>query len=123
MGRKLKFLFDVGVSRKVELWLKENGYDIKAVRDINPRLADKEILDIAVKEERIIVTMDKDFGELIYKSGLAHRGVLLLRLDEAGSDEKLAIVRFILDNYSDEIFDKFCVFQKDRLRIKDKSYY
>jgi hypothetical protein len=32
----LKFLVDVGVGRKVEKWLKENGYDVKAVRDINP---------------------------------------------------------------------------------------
>jgi predicted nuclease of predicted toxin-antitoxin system len=80
MKKRLKLLFDVGVSRKAEVWLKENGYDIKAIRDINSCLSDKEILEIAVNEDRMIVTMDKDFGELIYKSGLIHSGVLLLRL-------------------------------------------
>ncbi len=118
MKKRLKFLFDVGVSGKAEIWLKENGYDIKSIRDIDPCMSDKEILEIAVKEDRMIVTMDKDFGELIYKSGLVHSGVLLLRLEDAGSDKKLAIIQHILHNYSEEIFNKFCVFQKDTLRIK-----
>lgn len=39
-GERIKFLVDVGVGRKVESWLAENGYDSKAVRDLNPRLAD-----------------------------------------------------------------------------------
>ena len=105
--KKIKFLFDVGVSKKAEIWLKENGYDVKAVRDINPGLSDKEILKIAVDESRMIVTMDKDFGELIYNSGLVHSGVLLLRLEEAGSNKKLAVIQYILNNYSEEIFNKF----------------
>lgn len=60
---KLKFLADVGVGKKVERWLVNQGYDTTSVRDIDPRFSDKEILKIAVSEKRMVVTMDKDFGE------------------------------------------------------------
>jgi predicted nuclease of predicted toxin-antitoxin system len=115
----LKFLVDVGVSKKVEKWLKENGYDVKAVRDINPKTGDSEILHIAIAEGRMVITMDKDFGELVYNSGKKHSGVLLLRLEDANGAQKVEIVKKILREYADKIETKFCVFQDGRLRIKN----
>jgi predicted nuclease of predicted toxin-antitoxin system len=73
--KQLKFLVDVGISKKVENWLQVEGYNIKNVRAIDPRLPDEEILKIAATENRIVITMDKDFGELVFNSGLAHAGV------------------------------------------------
>ncbi|MBI3599491.1 MAG: DUF5615 family PIN-like protein [Nitrospinae bacterium] len=116
--KNLKFLVDVGVSKKVEKWLLNNGYNIKSVRDINPRMLDKEILKIAVSERRMVITMDKDFGELVYNSGLPHAGVLLLRLESARSDEKVEIVKKILEKYSDKLIYNFCVFKDGQLRIR-----
>ncbi len=81
--KKLKFLVDVGVGQKVERWLSDNGYNTKNVRDLDPRMLDKHILKIAVAEKRMVITMDKDFGELVYNSGLPHGGVLLLRIEDA----------------------------------------
>jgi len=46
--KKLKFLIDVGVSKKVEEYLLLNGYDTKTVRAINPRISDIEILKIGI---------------------------------------------------------------------------
>jgi len=114
----LKFLVDVGVSKKVERWLQNNGYNIKSVRDINPRMIDKEISKIAVSEGRMVITMDKDFGELVYNSGLPHAVVLLLRLEGARSDEKVKIVEKILERYSDKLIYNFCVFKDGQLRIR-----
>ncbi|MBI5741860.1 MAG: DUF5615 family PIN-like protein [Nitrospirae bacterium] len=118
MERRLKFLVDVGVSRKVEKWLAENGYDAKSVRDIDPKANDAEILHLAVNEGRMVITMDKDFGELVYNSGLKHSGVLILRLEDANGDRKLEVVKKILSDYTDKIQNRFCVFQDGRLRIK-----
>jgi predicted nuclease of predicted toxin-antitoxin system len=44
MTDALKFLVDVGVGRTIEKWLSDNGFDVKTVRDINPRAKDAEIL-------------------------------------------------------------------------------
>ncbi|MFO0795028.1 MAG: DUF5615 family PIN-like protein [Candidatus Brocadiaceae bacterium] len=116
--KNLKFLVDVGVGKKVEKWLINQGYDTKSVRDIDPHLPDKEILKIAVSEKRMVVTMDKDFGELIYNSGSFHGGVLLLRLEDAKSDEKVKVVENILVKYAGKLLNKFCVYKDGRLRIR-----
>ncbi|MCP4424624.1 MAG: hypothetical protein GY803_09045, partial [Chloroflexi bacterium] len=73
----LKFLVDVGVGKKVERWLLDQEYDAKFIRDLDPRMYDHDILKIAVAEKRMVITMDKDFGELVYNSGQDHAGVLL----------------------------------------------
>ncbi|MBF0344428.1 MAG: DUF5615 family PIN-like protein [Nitrospirae bacterium] len=114
----LKFLVDVGVGKKVEEYLKKEGFYVKAIRYINPCLNDVEILRIAVSEELMLITMDKDFGELVYNSGKAHTGVLILRLDNATGNEKVEVVKEIISKYADKIKDKFCVFQGGRLRLK-----
>lgn len=46
------------------------------MRHINPKKEDYKILSIAVSENRMVITMGKDFGELVYNSGLPHSGVL-----------------------------------------------
>lgn len=49
----------------------------------------------------MVVTMDKDFGELVHMSGKTHAGVLILRLDDATGDEKVDVVKKILSEHSD----------------------
>ena len=115
---KPRFLVDVCVGRKVEDWLVKNGYDIETVREINPRMNDKEILKIAVIEGRMVVTMDKDFGELVYNSGMAHSGVLLLRIEDANANEKVKTIEKILTEYQDMLSNNFCIFQNEKLRIR-----
>jgi predicted nuclease of predicted toxin-antitoxin system len=119
-AKEIKFLVDVGVGKPVDLWLLNHGYNIKSIRDINPRLPDHEILKIAVSEKRMVVTMDKDFGDLVYNSGQSHAGVLLLRLEDANSEEKIKVIETILKKYSDKIYNNFCVYKDGKLRIKVK---
>jgi predicted nuclease of predicted toxin-antitoxin system len=113
----LKFLIDVGVGKGVERFLAEE-YDVKAVRDIDPRMEDVEIIRLAVSENRIIITMDKDFGELVYHSSMQHKGVLLLRLENAPGTEKLKIVKDILKKHKAGICNNFSVFHKNKIRIR-----
>lgn len=116
----LKFLVDVGVGKKVESFLFESKYDVKSVRDIDHRMKDSEILKTANEDKRIVITMDKDFGELIFNSGLTYYGVLLLRLDSSNSEEKVKIIKEILTKYEDSLQNNFCVYQNSRLRIKKR---
>ena len=115
---ELKFLVDVGVGKSIEDFLSQSGYDTKAVRKIDPCLEDKKIIRIATSENRMVITMDKDFGELVYHSGMPHSGVLLLRLEDAVGSMKLQVVKHIIEKYSHQIKNCFCVFQNDRFRIK-----
>lgn len=114
----MKFLVDVGVGKKVENWLKGNGFDVVSVRDIDSRAKDSQILRWAVDQQRMIITMDKDFGELVYNSGKNHAGILILRLEEADGDTKAAVIKTILTEYYDKIESHFCVFQDGQLRVR-----
>ena len=62
--------------------------------------------------------MDEDFGELVYRSGMSHAGVLLLRLEGASGEEKRQIVQRLLERYASEIENSFAVYQQDKLRIR-----
>lgn len=116
--KNLRFLVDIGVSKNVEQWLSTNGYDITTIRELNPRMPDEEILALAATENRMVITMDKDFGELVYHSGLAHAGVLLLRLEDATGAEKVSVIESILSEHADKLLNNFCVFQDGKLRIR-----
>jgi predicted nuclease of predicted toxin-antitoxin system len=115
----IKFLIDLGVGRIVEERLKKGGYDVVSVRDVDVRAKDRDILRRAAAEGRMIITMDKDFGELVYHSGMAHSGVLILRVDDARGEEKADIVDRILKGFSGRIENRFCVFQDGKLRVKE----
>lgn len=114
----MKFLIDVGVGKSVDTWLRENGHDVVSARDIDSRARDQDILQLAGREDRMIITMDKDFGELVYSSGLAHSGILILRLDDATSEEKVNVVKTILNEFASVIENKFCVYRNGKLRIR-----
>lgn len=62
------------------------------------------------------MTRDKDFGELVYRSGLARAGVLLRRMEAARTAEKVAVATDILANHAAELPDHFAVYQNGKLR-------
>jgi predicted nuclease of predicted toxin-antitoxin system len=76
---------------------------------------------LANNEDAIIITMDKDFGELVFKNHSSHKGILLLRLEDAVAEEKLSSIQNIFSNHLSQIKNNFCVYQNGRLRIR-KSY-
>ena len=115
----MRLLVDVGVGRSVERWLASQGQDVVAVRDLDARMSDAAILALAVRERRLVITMDKDFGEMIFRSGKEHAGVLLLRLEDAPSEKKLQVVRHLFTLYGDSLPGRFCVYQRDRLRVRE----
>ncbi|MFN4255538.1 MAG: DUF5615 family PIN-like protein [Saprospiraceae bacterium] len=114
----LKFVLDVGVGHAVHQYLIHAGFDAVSVTLLDPSMPDSDILLIAERDQRMVVTMDKDFGELVFQSGRPHSGVLLLRLEDATGVEKVAVLSHILTNHAHEMAGKFCVFQNGRLRIR-----
>ena len=114
----MKLLIDVSAGQSVADTLRGLGHDVTFVRDHSPQMPDDDILAWAVREQSLVVTMDKDFGELVYRSGLAHSGVLLLRLEAARSAEKVAIVTDLFTRFGDQLPGRFAVYQDGRLRIR-----
>lgn len=84
----------------------------------DPKMADLDAQKLASNEGRIVISMDKDFGELVYRLQQKHVGVLLLRMEDAQRDEKLAAIKTILSQYGDQLKDSFSTYRNGKLRIR-----
>ena len=113
-----RFLIDLNVGERVARALRHAGCDILFVGDTDPRMRDVDILRLAVQEGRVIITLDTDFGNLVYHSGEPHIGVLLLRMPAARSDEKVSVVSDIVSRYGSQLPGHFCVYRNGRLRVR-----
>lgn len=77
----LRFLADENFPGDAIKILLEKGYNIKWIGNFAAGSCDEKVLEIAMKEERILITFDKDFGELAFKRGLpAACGIILFRV-------------------------------------------
>ena len=90
----MKFITDENLGIQIPRFLKSLDYDVISVIEVALSYPDIDILAIANKENRILLTTDKDFGELVFKEKLIHSGVILLRLrDESVKNKKKVILR------------------------------
>jgi predicted nuclease of predicted toxin-antitoxin system len=116
----MKFLLDENIDARLHPFLQERGHDVTSVaKDYYYGLVDEDILAMAYQEERIIITNDRDFGELIFRQGRPHSGVILFRLTPFDADIQLRKKRLqhVLDNYSDHLHHFLVVTQKS-VRIR-----
>ncbi|MBI2011521.1 DUF5615 family PIN-like protein [Candidatus Daviesbacteria bacterium] len=90
----MRFITDENLGVKVPEFLRSLGYDVISATEVALSKPDIDILNLANKENRILVTSDKDFGELVFKEKLVHEGVILLRLkDESVENKKKVLLR------------------------------
>ncbi len=115
----MRFIVDECTGKKVWTWLKESGHDVISIYEDFRGLKDKEVLEIANEENRILITDDKDFGDMIYRDNLAHKGIILLRPIDRRSIVKIEILRRVIDNYSDKLKNNFVVATEKKLRITE----
>jgi predicted nuclease of predicted toxin-antitoxin system len=97
----MKFLLDANVAGSVSKHLRGSGHDIAEVINKDPRMPDIAILAWALKENRIIVTTDKDFEEIIWQQGQKHCGVL--RLENLPRSERMALVKDVLMRHAKDL--------------------
>jgi len=79
------------------------GHDVVESRELGPDPGDRALLDWAAKETRILVTIDTDFGQLIYLENLSHSG--LIRLPDLPTHERQLILQDLLTRYETELQD------------------
>jgi predicted nuclease of predicted toxin-antitoxin system len=72
----MKLLLDACVWPGAARELETNGHDVRRVYDFPDNPSDEEILSMALREDRIVITLDKDFGELAVAFGRAHAGII-----------------------------------------------
>lgn len=97
--------------------LRQQGYDVTAVIEDSPGAKDQDILIQANQEQRIILTFDRDYGELIYKLMLsAPKGVIYFRFRPSAPEEPAEFVLRLLAMDRFSLTGKFTVAERDRVR-------
>jgi predicted nuclease of predicted toxin-antitoxin system len=84
-------------------------------------LDDERILEKAYHGNYILITNDKDFGELVFRMMKPHKGVILLRLKDERPKNKIAVLKRVLELYSDELFNNFTVVTEKTVRIIEQK--
>ena len=115
----MKFLLDQDVYALTERFLREQGYDVTTASELGlSRAQDLDLLKIASEQERIFVTRDRDYGNLVFVHH-AGSGVIYLRILPSDMKEVHAELKRVLETYSeDELAKSFVVVEKNRHRIR-----
>ncbi len=79
----MRFLADESCDFGIVQALRAAGHEVLAVAEVTPRAEDPAVIDLAVREGRVLLTEDKDFGQLVFASGSASSGVILFRYPPA----------------------------------------
>ena len=112
----LKFLVDECTGILVSQKLKELKYDSVSVIECMKGAEDEEILRLAVKERRVIITNDKDFGRLA--GFFKPPGIILLRLKDESIVNKVRIVSLVVTSYGDAILGNILVVSEKKIRTR-----
>ena len=112
------FLADEGVDRNIVNGLRSLNFDVNYVIEETRSLDDDILLQIALDEGRILITRDKDFGELVFRLHKAHAGVILIRLEGHTTEERADIVCRLILQYQEQLANSFTVIQKGIIRIR-----
>jgi predicted nuclease of predicted toxin-antitoxin system len=94
----MRFLVDESTGRKTCELLIEAGHDAVFVGDAMPGSADEVVLSRAESENRILITDDKDFGELVFRLDRPSTGVILLRTSKSNSVRRNRILLDVIKN-------------------------
>ncbi len=89
----MDFLADESCDFAVVYALRKAKHDVLAVAEITPRAADSEVIKLALRQKRILLTEDKDFGQLVYAHGQRSLGVIFLRFPVSVRDEIGAVLK------------------------------
>ena len=117
----MRFLLDECVGPVVARWLQNLNHDVISIYDTNPGIADQQVLQKAVQEKRILITNDKDFGDMVIRKKKKHCGIILLRLEDERSSNKVAVLTNLFEKYSDDLSDTFVVVSESGVRIIKKK--
>ena len=114
----MNLLADENIDRQIVARLRKDGHGMLYIAEIAPSVSDDEVLSKANSIQAVLITADKDFGELVYRLGRIHAGVVLLRLAGLSAESKADILSAALRGRGAEMADSFSVVTRASIRIR-----
>lgn len=118
----MNLLADESVDRQIVQSLRQHGHDVLYVAEVEPSISDDLVFDLANEMSALLVTEDKDFGEIVFRdSRLSSGGVVLIRLAGLSADKKAEIVSNGFKEHDAEFPNHFSVVSPGKIRIRPKN--
>ena len=114
----MRIVADENTDAAVVRALRADGHDVTWIAEVEPAASDEDVLGLANRGQALLITEDKDFGELVYRRRLVTAGVLLIRLAGQPSANKAETVRFGVGEHGQELVEAFSVVSPESLRVR-----
>ena len=113
----MRFLADESCDFGVVTELRKAGHNVKTIVEMDPGISDEEVAEISVKENRILITEDKDFGQLVYTTSQASVGIIFIRFPGIARSLLFSTILELVKNHGNKLTQHFVVVQPGRVRF------
>ena len=113
----LTFLADESCDFSIVRPLRQNGFDVKSISEETPGITDSDVIEMAKREGRILITEDKDFGELVYAHQRPHGGVIFIRYPSYAKKSIADVIDHLVKTKGVALIGCFVVVSPKRIRI------
>ncbi len=117
----MKFLADESCDFIIVRALRQQGYDVTTISEISPGIDDPSVINRAIHENRILLTEDKDFGELVCSLKKPVKGDVLIRIDVHKRHLKWPCLKRLINDHSSKLEGYFVVVEVGKFRFRDLS--
>lgn len=114
----IKFLVDESVEYKIVTFLRDGGFNVFSISEESPSILDPEVLKLAYKQKRVLITNDKGFSKLVFKERQKSCGVILIRLPEATTDWKIKKLSEVIESKKENLSRVFTTITEKQIRSK-----
>ena len=114
----MKFVADESIDRQIVEHLRQDGHFISYVAEMEPGISDDFVLNLANQQHALLLTSDKDFGEMVFRQGRFTHGIVLVRIAGLSQKRKADIVASAMKRHSSEFRQTFAVITPNSIRIR-----
>lgn len=114
----MNLLADESVDFPIVKQLRSEGHSVVAIAELSPSISDDEVLEIANAQQSVVLTGDKDFGELLFRLRRVSAGIILIRLSGLSATLKANVVSKAVQEHGDEMVGCFTVIESNTVRIR-----
>lgn len=114
----MRFLVDRCAGRRLAEWLRDEGHDVVEARELGPDPGDQALLAEAARDGRVLVTLDKHFGQHIFLEASEHSG--LVRMPDVPVSERIRLMTQVLASHSHDLdAGRVVTVRGPRIRVSD----
>jgi len=114
----VNFVGDESLDRQIVDRLRQEGHHVLYVAEMAPGISDDDVFDLANREQALLITADKDFGEIVFRQRRLAQGVILVRLAGLSPQQKAEVTASAVRRYARELERAFTVISPGTIRIR-----